>query len=280
MASLKVLNRDEEIPLRAKVTFIGRDPVSDLVVNTSQTSWRHALILHTGNQYFVEDLDSVNGTFVNGRRVAERRQLQDQDRIDVCGLSVVFKADAQPATPLQTTATMPVPPHDPPSSILSTIAVDAGQRLEIKSEPKLRALLEISRQLSTALDLRDVLPKILQSLFTVFSQADRGFILLMDPNTGQLVPRAMLDHRSADGNRPAISRAVIHEALSTGRAILSADVGADARFDLSQSVRGLQICSMMCVPMLTQNSKPLGVIQIETRERANCFRDDDLEVLV
>src|SRR5438105_3608417 len=99
MTALRILNRNEEIPLRGKVTFIGRDPVCDVVVGTSQTSWRHALIVHAATGYFIEDLDSVNGTFVNGRRITERTALHPNDRIDVCGLSAVFQGDAPTATP-------------------------------------------------------------------------------------------------------------------------------------------------------------------------------------
>ena len=125
-----------------------------------------------------------------------------------------------------------------------------------------------------------MLPKILESLFAVFPQADRGFILLLDRDTGQLVPRAVHQRRPEDGGRPAVSRHIVNQALSTGRALLSADAGTDARFDPSQSVRSLQICSMMCVPMHDRDGTGLGVIQMETRDRANCFREEDLDVLV
>jgi serine phosphatase RsbU (regulator of sigma subunit) len=281
MASLRVLNRDEEIALRAKVTLIGRDPASDIVVGTNQTSWRHALIVHAGAGYVIEDLDSVNGTFVNGRRVSERTLLHPNDRIDVCGLSVVFHGDLPATAPVQDmTVQLPMRPEAGMAAILSALDVAGGMRAEIKPEAKLRAVLEISRQLSAALDLRDVLPKILESLFAVFPQADRGFILLLDPDTNQLVPRAIHQRRPGDGDRLAVSQHIVNQALSTGKALLSADAGSDARFEVSQSIQSLKIRSMMCVPMLGQNKTGLGVIQIETRDRGNAFREEDLDVLV
>ncbi len=117
-------------------------------------------------------------------------------------------------------------------------------------------------------------------MFAVFPQADRGFILLLDADTNQLVPRAYHQRKEDDADRPTFSKHVVNQALTTGKALLSADVGADARFDLSQSIRGLQISSMMCVPLLSQKGTGLGVIQIETRDRSNCFREEDLDVLV
>ncbi len=154
MPALHVLNRDEEIPLRGKVTLIGRDPASDVVVGTGQTSWRHAIIVHGAAGYVIEDLDSVNGTFVNGRRVTERTLLHPNDRIDVSGLSVVFRGDA-PATVRAVEATVHVPMRTEPgmAEILSALDVTTGIRAEIKPEAKLRAVLEISKQLSAALDL-------------------------------------------------------------------------------------------------------------------------------
>src|SRR3712207_8201940 len=63
-----------------------------------------------------------------------------------------------------------------------------------------RSVLEISRNLAQTLDLNEVLPKILESLFAIFPQAERGFILLRDPATGQLVPRAVRQ-REGRGDR-------------------------------------------------------------------------------
>ena len=282
MTALRILNRNEELSLRGKVTLIGRDPVCDVVVGTNQTSWRHAMIVHTAAGFAIEDLDSVNGTFVNGRRITERTRLHPNDRIDVCGLSAVFEGDAPAATPPAADMTIQVPMRMEGglAAILSSLDVAGGMRFEIKPEAKLRAVLEISRQLSTAIDLREVLPKILESLFAVFTQADRGFILLLDADTGQLVPRAVKQRRAGEVDRPAVSKSIVNQALSTGKALLSADAGADVRFDVSQSVRGLQICSMMCVPMLSQSGAGVGIIQLETRDRANAFREEDLDVLV
>jgi len=69
--------------------IIGRSPSSDFVIGFASVSGRHALIsVETsteasteGNQYVIEDLDSSNGTFINGERLRDRRILQDGDEI-------------------------------------------------------------------------------------------------------------------------------------------------------------------------------------------------------
>src|SRR5262249_17613424 len=133
--------------------------------------------------------------------------------------------------------------------------------------------------LGAALDLGEVLAKILESLFTIFPQADRGFVLLRDAGTGQMVPRAA---RERDGPAPtslSFSRSVVSHALATRRAALSADPGTAARFDAAQSVMALGLRSVMCVPLLGQAGAPMGVIQIDTKDRRSIFRQEDLDVL-
>ncbi len=163
---------------------------------------------------------------------------------------------------------------------MTIVPMSGGGRLEVKPEVKLRAVLEISRYLSTALDLKDVLPKILECLFAVFPQADRGFILLQDPNTGQFTPKAVRKRHAPDADTPAVSQNILNQVVSNGRAILSADAAADARFDPNQSIRRLHIKSIMCAPMLSSAGAVLGVIQLDTEEVRTPFREEDLEVLV
>jgi serine phosphatase RsbU (regulator of sigma subunit) len=167
-----------------------------------------------------------------------------------------------------------------PASVLSSLDVAGGWRIEVAPESKLRAILEISRNLGTSLDLKEVLPKILESLFTVFPRADRGFILLRDPNTTQLVPRAVRQRRERPGEKPVVSRTVVNYALNTGQAVLCADVGSDERFDVSESIRSMQLRSVMCVPLLSQAGSGLGVIQIDTLGKQYLFGQEDLDVLV
>jgi phosphoserine phosphatase RsbU/P len=305
MAVLRDLNTSQEFPLRGKVTLIGRDPLSDIVVGTERTSWRHALILHSGDSHAIEDLDSVNGTYVNGRRIQQRATLYANDRVDICGLSVVYQPDPNaPRGKLQAPAAVAqgaTPPGGPSApfaasldrlpefrpeeagispTILHSLDVTGGGRLEVQPEAKLHAVLEISQVLSTAIDLTDVLPRILDTLFRVFPQAERGFFMLRDQSTGQLVTKAARHRGSSEKDTLAVSQSILNHVLATGRAVISADAGRDDRFDPMQSIRLFRIASVMCVPMISQAGASLGVIQIDSRDKHQPFSEDDLEVLI
>jgi hypothetical protein len=71
-----------ELDLSEGVTTIGRRPDNDIVLSDRAVSGRHARIELTGGQVTIQDLDSTNGTFVNGRRVVTH-SLQDGDMIAI-----------------------------------------------------------------------------------------------------------------------------------------------------------------------------------------------------
>jgi len=280
MALLKDVAGNRDYSLRGKVIVIGRDPVCDIVVNHPAVSARHALIVHASGNSSIEDLDSVNGTTVNGRRIGQRTRLISGDVVEIPGLSATFYEDEKEASKKSDTVHLPdLPITEGSVPIMSSIEIGGDLRLTVKPEAKLRAVLEISKNLSNTLDLKVVLPKTLESLFSLFPQADCGFILLIDPNTGKMVPRAVRHRREPKDNSVTLSRGIIEHVVRTGRAILSADAGSDARFDTSQSINNLKIRSIMCVPMVSQSGSCLGIVQIDTRDRRNQFHQEDLDLL-
>jgi len=73
--------------------LVGRDPVCDMRINDSQLSRRHCrFFAHEGHVY-VEDLQSSNGTLVNGRRIGEPTLVRDGDKIQVGGAELLLKSD-------------------------------------------------------------------------------------------------------------------------------------------------------------------------------------------
>ena len=279
MAFLHESANGRKIPLVGESTVIGRDITCDVRVTGSEVSRRHARIVHATGEFFVEDLGSANGTQVNGERIRERTRLRPNDRINVPGLAVTFQDDSAPNASPQSDFSAPNQPPDR-TCITSRFDLGAGLRVEVAPEAKLRAVLEISRNLSGTLNLESVLPRILESLFTVFPQAERGFILLLDPATGQLRPRASRRRQDVKDETLTLSQTIVNHAMRSGQAILSADVGLDERFDWSESVKSLQLHTVMCVPMLSQQNLPLGVIQIDGQDPLKMFREEDLDVLL
>jgi serine phosphatase RsbU (regulator of sigma subunit) len=152
-------------------------------------------------------------------------------------------------------------------------------RLEVNPHAKLKALIEISQKLGRAVALNEVLPKVLDSLLTIFPQADRGVIVLRDAASGKLVPKALKHRRAELVDTVRISRTIVQGVMASKEAILSADASSDKRFAASESIVDFHIRSVMCAPLITSQGDVTGVIQIDTADQRNRFSRDDLEVL-
>ena len=81
-----------EVPLTAEPITVGRDPKNDIVLDDRRVSRRHAEVRLRLGRYTLYDLQSTNGTFVNGRRIAEM-VLSDEDRITIGGAELVVQLE-------------------------------------------------------------------------------------------------------------------------------------------------------------------------------------------
>ena len=316
---LKGMTPGQVIQVQSDRTVFGRHPHCQLVLDNAAVSRYHAQIVEVHGDFFIEDLRSLNGTHVNEELVEGRRQLQDKDLIRVCDFSFRFlqaaPSDSKLLKPGQVVGDdgmvvgpkslldsahrkTPVPDDeeeadtsgavtvddDDRSSIISTL--DAGSsssdlRLSVKPETKLKAILEISKALSRAANLEQVLDKTLDGLFRIFSQADEGFIMLRDQEKNKLVVKATKTRRKAEGDDQVhVSMTIVRKALDTSEGILSANALEDDRFKASESLSSLRIRSMICAPMLSKELGPLGVIQITTNDVGAQLRHEDLDLLI
>jgi phosphoserine phosphatase RsbU/P len=272
-------------PILKTGTILGRHPDCHIVVEVGAVSRHHAKIVHDEGKYFVEDLKSRNGTFLNDGPVQGRHSLQTGDQLRICDVSFLFYGDdAEPVDTADSTSSISafaLADDDSGSTIMSKLDVSSrgGLQISASADAKLRALLEINRGLARALSLDEVLPTVLESLFRIFVQADRGFIVLRAPN-GQLIPRWMKTRREGGSETVRISRTIVNEVMRAREAILSADAATDNRFEMSQSIADFRIRSMMCAPLLDSEGESLGVIQIDTVDQRKRFESEDLEILV
>jgi phosphoserine phosphatase RsbU/P len=295
LRALQGLNPGQLFPIEGTSVILGRHPACDIVLESAAVSRQHARILDASGTFYLEDLHSRNGTYLNGRQVKRRELLSEDDEVGICDLSFTFHLGSP-----ELNVTLPAPRRGNAASVATIVdgdeasAADRSQvvsklsvsslsgdlRLEVNSEAKLKAVLEISRHLGRALELEEVLPRLLDSLLSIFPQADRGFIVLHDRQTGELVPKAVQYRRREEARAVRISRTVVDSVMAAKEAILSADAVADERFDMSQSIVDFQIRSMMCAPLVDREGNSLGAIQLSALDPRNRFRQEDLDVLV
>jgi len=287
---LKGLNPGQLFAIKEDRTVLGRHPDCDIVLEVGAVSRQHAQIVKEGEEYFVEDLRSRNGTFVNDEQVTGMQRITENDRVRICDLVFVFHHGSPGAKQTiayekstETGAMLVDDEHATGgSTIMSKLDVSSGRdglRLTVNAEAKLKAVLEIGQNLGKAVGMGEVLPKVLDSLFAIFIQADRGFIVLKDAQSGRLIPKAVKHRREEAAEQIRISRTIVNGVMAAKQAILSADAATDSRFEMAESIVDFQIHSMMCAPLIGSDGDVLGVLQIDTLDQRHRFTNEDLDVL-
>jgi PAS domain S-box-containing protein len=272
---------------------IGRHPSSSLVLEDAMVSREHARFFLRDGAWHAEDLRSRNGTTVNGRPITGATPLVHGDRIQIQNLVLAFE-EGQPRASragAETVATgvRPATTEDDdsrfPWEMFATLDVsDAVASLpEFNAEIKLQAVLEITRSLGSAPELDRLLPRILDSLFRIFPQAGRSYILRAGERPGELLLAAIKqrdDTQEGSSTMRPIARSVAREVMQNGRAVLKSDASHHPARDKRDSVLELDSESMMCAPLIGPSGKPLGIIYLDSPDATNPFTAEDLDVLV
>lgn len=282
-------NPGETIPLDGDLLIVGRDAERcQIVIPHHAVSRQHVQLTRANGQYFIEDLRSRNHTFVNSKEVTARTPLRHDDRIKICDFLFRYHDERVRASP-PPPPPPPLPdwmtrekPEDEESSGMTTIEatgsrVNAQHFLEVQPSDRLRALLEISTELSRTLELDPLLGKLAETLLGVFKQADRCFVVVLD-DAGRPVPRAQRARRPGlDDTR--FSRTIVKKAVETHQSLLIEDASTDAALGPAASIAEFKIRSVMCVPVVTAEGRALGALQVDTQDRTKKFKEDDLNLL-
>ncbi len=290
LTSLNGAKRDQRHELHKDTMIFGRHPECDLVLEVGAVSRQHARIVRTGHEFRLEDLKSRNGTFLNGRSIAESTVLQDGDLIRMCDLEFSFHLDqvqqlydsSVVRDGSSTFGVTMIDDGDDSASKSVTSRFDIrpsghGSQLTTTAEVRLQAVLEIIHSLGRAVVLNEVLPKVLDSLFKIFVQADRAFIVLKEDD--KLVPISVRTRQQDLQENFRISRTIMREVMESKQALITLDASADERFEMAQSVSDFRIRSMIVAPLLGSDDNAIGAIQLDTLNQRRRFEPSDLEIL-
>ena len=277
---------------------IGRHPGCDLHINDGSVSRKHATVDFRDDAYYVEDLDSRNGTFLNDAKIDGPAKLYDGAQVKICDVVFTFLVSdgpktraPQPTGPvvmagtsgqsfLQTIVLQDLPPLEADAHVaqIEQSSHHSHRHKHVSAEHKLRTLIKVAQVLSESLERDEVLSRILDFLFEHFEEADRGFIILKTSD-GTLLPLGCKTRRPQDEEQIRISKTIVNQVMETRCPVISSDASADDRFDLSQSVMDFQIRSIMCAPLINSQDESIGVVQLDTLRSSIVFTEEDLELL-
>jgi serine phosphatase RsbU (regulator of sigma subunit)/pSer/pThr/pTyr-binding forkhead associated (FHA) protein len=277
-------------PLGDGPLVVGRASGSDLVLEDRFLSRHHSRIFRQGGQLMIEDLESRNGTLVNGRPVKEPSPLKPGDVIKISGsvltvLDADQTADSGGAGRLSSVRTISdeLPDHTilrSASGLLSDATTEGreigGDAEEVRRyAERLKLLNEVHRALGRSMELDELLELILERVFDHL-RPEQGAVFLK--RGGELVLGATRSLPGVDGEF-VTSTSLQREVTEKGMAALVLDVESDERFAAAQSILFSGIRSLVAAPLLDIEGT-LGMIVLSSRAGVRQFSEEDMELLV
>jgi transcriptional regulator with GAF, ATPase, and Fis domain/pSer/pThr/pTyr-binding forkhead associated (FHA) protein len=245
---------------------IGRDESNQLGLSDTAVSRRHCTIQQVGEQYEVVDLDSRNGTFVNGIPV-RRKIVEHGDTIRVGKSELVFLLHegeeastsqtrlSDPATASSTRTIRVEPPVHP------TFGVEVGRMAR-----DLAALFRIGNIINSIRDSELLQGELLRLIFEVIPAENGAVVLLTDLDEE---PQSICTWSRQPGAEPLIDiqRELVHRAIWERSAVFT---GSAAGSSEAQNV--------LCVPLVAVE-RTIGVIYLTSLPPAPPFREDHIHFL-
>lgn len=276
--------KDSTIPLPESEATLGRDPTNAVAVADVSVSRKHCRLRRDEDDRFqIKDLDSRNGTLVNGLAVKEQ-WLRHGDEISAGDSVFLFLTeDEDQAVPTSRVE------FDDSHFSAETKLIHPKEVLYLQPERLLRelpatsavarnlnALLKISRVVHAIRDLEELQAQLLDLIFEVVP-AGRGAILLAE-GAGQEF--SCLYARTRQAGQPQlvrVSRTIARQVMEENVAILGVDVPASG-LRVVESLAASEVRSLLCVP-LTVFQRVIGCIYLDSTNATTRFHEDHLQLL-
>ncbi|UCF35732.1 MAG: FHA domain-containing protein [Acidobacteriota bacterium] len=288
--------------------LLGRSKESAIRLKDQRISRQHARLSKTDNEIFLEDMGSTHGTLLNNVTV-QKDALSPGDVIRLVSVELkVISINGKTLSPSGQTPrsrglsndsvpTQPIAPqqtivqfsHNAAISPSASVVIEAGDRsLKLagqgatsreldRANERLFTMIDVASQLTSIRDVHRLLEEIMNRLFQIFRQAERGFILLKDEQ-GELKPEIVRNQSVGGGNVISVSSTVLNRVVQEKKALILGDISQNAEFAQAASIVIHQTASMMVAPLLYRE-EVLGAVHIDTTVLGRSFREEDLNLL-
>lgn len=272
----------QDRPIRREVgpddtVTIGRAGSCEVQVAAPSVSREHAEIAGEGEQMFIRDLGSRNGTWVNGNRIAGRTQLRPGDRVEIGGVLLGVESDSVSAPSPQTIfardADMAASAAINWREIYGGAPPTNAGAAAVKKLNLFQVLAEAGDLLTAQLQLEELLESILDLVERGVS-AERAVLLLVEDGTGEPVVRASRIKGSSE-EQIMLSKTMVEKVMTERTSILTLDAKEDPRFEKQQSIILQGTRSAMAAPLF-DNENVIGVLYADTTDAALRYSKDEL----
>jgi 3',5'-cyclic-nucleotide phosphodiesterase len=251
--------------------LLGRAPDTDLRIKDRFVSRKHLRISRKGSRIFIKDLNSRNGTFVNGEPIHPGLEVEVPEGVPVVmGMTVLCFGEGC-AEEIQ--------------DFLGSIDVSSLEPEEMEGLPEDRPLtaqknmelmIRVSDLLARSADIRETLKEILNCVFELLVRIDRAAIILLDPEKEKIKEVIYRMREGVDDQR--FSTEVLEHVMQLKEAFMISDADTQEGEDVPDTLKLLNIKSVMCVPLLNR-AKLVGVLYVDSIRKPYGFRGEDLHLL-
>lgn len=275
MVRLHILNgpdRGKSFDLSGEITLIGRSPDNDVQIRDRTVSRTHLKILRKGTGFFIEDMESRNGTFYNGDRVEPGKEVELKEGIPIIiGMTVVCvgKGCVEQIQPFLDSIEL--------STADGSAVPSPARHQRIKTVQKnIDLIYKISEIQGDFLnrDLEEILGKILDNIFDLMKRVDRAVIVLVDPQTKKIKTVVSRAKKCLDNTKINYSKDIADQVLREGKSVVMLDTVDEDNSGFLETLKSLKIRSVMCLPLVS-SSRILGAIYIDSLEKPYGFRKED-----
>jgi signal transduction histidine kinase/putative methionine-R-sulfoxide reductase with GAF domain len=273
MVGLSVLEgpgKGKTFELRDSVTSIGRTPDNDIQIKDNSISREHLRITRKGSRYFIEDLNSTNGTFVNDKRVPPGRKFEVKEGLPISiGRVLVSVGRVR-------TKDIGGDWADISSEVTGKAVFNRDRRSATATTKNLELIYKVANVLMQSLDINEVLEKILDYIFDQLKRTERGGILLVNSRTGDLEQIISRSRDRSEKTTFTYNRSIADWVIKESRPVAIPDMSKEDPSRYSDSLVGIK--SVMCVPLISR-AQVRGVIYVDSVKKPHGFRDEDLYLI-
>ncbi|KAA3604495.1 MAG: FHA domain-containing protein [Planctomycetota bacterium] len=248
-------NVQRVVSLEGDRVQVGRGKDCELRLEDPLASRNHCRFERLGSEVFVVDLDSANGTWVDGVRV-QRRPLSRGDVVRVGSTTLRLTGGVIDA--------------------LSAIESTQTQQL-----PRERDILQTLLAVARALEEEDKLERVAAMLIDAavsLTRAERGFVFLVDQGRTQLAMGRNFAREPIPGPEQKVSQTLLEKTLNSEAPLLLQDAASDGEFAGVASLSDLGVRSLLAVP-LRHGSETIGILLVDHRLASGAFLQDEKELL-
>jgi serine phosphatase RsbU (regulator of sigma subunit) len=251
------------------VAIIGRGADVNIALTDASVSRRHAQLEFRNGAWTVQDIGSFNGTFLNGRRIAQPSPLANGDALRIGSVHCTFADEAEMddrSAPSAVTAATRAPAQVAQDSDIvlrvsaEAAAMAAGGQTLLGTVSRSRRLDSLSKITAIMFDERALLAFVVDEILDMLPAAERVAVMMWDVDLARFIPQSSRARTATSGNVVA-SQTLLQDVLTRKDAVLVANVLADRNLATAASIVALKVTSAICAPILFQKDI-LGVIQV------------------